>query len=126
MEQNSSHSRSAKLRKDSSISQLPAFGPFSKDESISSVHTQDDDISQGSPLSGTLFLVAINDIFRAIPYLVKPLLIVDVLSIHMQSGCARHAHRILRSVITLIEEWLSSPGYRISLSKTEMIIFENR
>ena len=34
---------------------------------LSSVHTQDNDIPLGSPLSGTLFLVAINDILNAIP-----------------------------------------------------------
>jgi len=89
---------------------------------LSSVHTQDNGIPHGSPLSGTLFLVAINDILSGIPYPVKPLLFEDDLSIHMQSGCARHVPRILQSVIGLIEEWLSSRGYRILLSKTEMII----
>jgi len=92
---------------------------------LSSVHTQDNGIPQSSPLSGTFFLVAINDILNAIPYPIKPLLFVDNLSIHVQSGCARHAHRILQSVVKLIEEWLSSRGYRISSSKTE-IIFEKR
>jgi len=52
---------------------------------LSSVHTQDNGIPQGSPFSGILFLVAINDILSAIPYPVKPLLFVDNLSIHMQS-----------------------------------------
>ena len=50
---------------------------------LSSVHPQQNGIPQGSLLSGTLFLVAINDVISVIPRNITPILFADDLSIQI-------------------------------------------
>ena len=48
---------------------------------------------QGSPLSGTLFILAINNITSIIPFPLRTILFADDLSIHFQSSKNERARR---------------------------------
>ena len=90
----------------------------------SDIKTQQNGIPQGSPLSGTLFLLAINDITKIIPSPLKTIIFVDDLSIHLRSNHSIRALRLLQDAIDKIHSWLSSKGFRISIQKTKSIIFQ--
>ena len=77
---------------------------------LSSVHIQENGIPQGSPLSGSFFMIAINHVFNAIQIPAKPILFADDLSIHVQSSCVKHAHKTLQNTLT------SSLGYQNTAS----------
>ena len=83
---------------------------------------QHNGIPQGSPLSGTLFLLAIDDIVKQIPSSLQSLLFVDDLSIHLRSSNPQRAYRILQEAIPSILSWLSAHGFRISALQTKFII----
>ena len=93
---------------------------------LSSIQTQDNGVPQGSPLSGTLFMIAINDILNKIAFPVKPILYADDLSVHIQTNNQIRAHRILQLTISSILAWLAHYGFRISTSKTCLVIFDKK
>ena len=90
---------------------------------LSQPHSQLNGIPQGSPLSNTLFIVAINKVLSLIPQPFHPILFVDDLSIHLYSSNFARAHRLLQSTIVSISTWLSHHGFRPSSSKSNLMIF---
>jgi len=90
---------------------------------LSNTSPQENEIPQGSPISGTLFIPAIINITSIIPFPLRTILLADDLSIHFQSSNHERARRRLQETISLINEWLSRHGFRISLFKTHHIIF---
>jgi len=90
---------------------------------LSSIHSQDNGIPQGSPLSGTLFMLAINDVVSTTPSIIKTILFVDDLSIHLETRNSKRAQRLLQEATDRLSSWLSRYGFRISPSKTQMVIF---
>jgi len=69
--------------------QLAFYIEPSKLESLSQLsftHRQSNGIPQGSPLSGTLLMVAINDLLVNIIFPVKPILSANDLSIHIRTN----------------------------------------
>ena len=87
---------------------------------------QNNGIPQGSHSSGILFLIAINDMFSAIPYPITPILFVDDLSFHLKSNNQEWVHRILQDAINSISSWLSKFGFRKSPINSSVLIFQNR
>ena len=85
---------------------------------ISSVHTQDEGVPQGSVLSCTLFALAINGITRVAPPSVNGSLYVDDFMIYASAPAVAQLQRRLQSAITQVVAWTESRGFTISRSKT--------
>ena len=91
------------------------------------IHTQENRVLQGSPLSGTLFELACDDIFAFIKYPVTPILFADDLRIHISTNDQQRVHRKkLQDTIDLILEWADQFGFRFSHPKTNLISFKKR
>jgi len=58
---------------------------------LSTIHSQDNGIPQGSPLSGTLFMLAINDVVSTNLSIIKTILLADDLSIHLETRNSERA-----------------------------------
>jgi len=91
------------------------------------IHTQENRVLQGSPLSGTLFELACDDIFAFIKYPVTPILFADDLRIHISTNDQQRVHRKkLQDTIDLILEWADQFGFRFPHPKTNLISFKKR
>ena len=90
---------------------------------FSSIHPQENGIPQGYPLSGTFFLIAINNITKIIQPPFRTILFSDDRSVHWRSSNPSRAYRILQSMLHTIHSWLSERGFRISIQKTQFITF---
>ena len=93
-------------------------------DTLSNISSQQNGIPQGSPLSGTLFLIAINGVTKIIPSPIQTILFADDLSVHLRTNYPNRALRILQDTIDKIHSWLSSKGFRISIQKTKFIHFQ--
>lgn len=93
---------------------------------FSSCHPQTNGIPQGSPLSATLFILAINDILSTIPPPIRSIIYVDDLSLHLPSSHPPRAQRLLQTTINDISSWLTKHGFRISPPKSQLVIFQKR
>ena len=71
-------------------------------------------------------MIAINEVTKIIQPPLKSILFADDLSIHLRSSNPQRAHRILQVSINRILKWLSQHGFRISPSKTNLLIFQKR
>ena len=80
-------------------------------------------VPQGSVLSGTLFVLAINGIVKVLPKGVKNSLFVDDFAIFYTSHNLRHIQRILNLAINKIQQWTASVGFKFSVDKTKAIKF---
>ena len=80
-------------------------------------------VPQGSVLSGTLFALAINDIVKQLPQGVQNSLYVDDFAIYYSSSSLRHLQRILNKAINNILDWTKSVGFKLSVEKTQAIMF---
>ena len=77
-------------------------------------------IPQGSPSCSN------TKIFTIIPQLFHPIFFVNDLSIYTYTSNVKRAHELLQTVLTSIATWLSNHGFRISLSKSKIVIFEKQ
>ena len=80
----------------------------------------------GSPLSGTLLMLAFDGIFSVIKYPVTPILFADDLSIHISTNDQQRVDRKLQEIIDLILEWADQFDFRFSHPKTNLISFKKR
>ena len=83
----------------------------------------DSGVPQGSVLSGTLFALAINDIAKQLPQGVQNSLYVDDFAIYYSSSSLRHIQRIMNKAIKNIQNWTSLVGFKLSVEKTQAIMF---
>ena len=88
--------------------------------------TQGQGTPQGSVLSCTLFLVAINGIVRDLPVEVKATLYVDDLAIYMTSSHMPTAERKLQLAINRISKLAKDYGYRLAHGKTTGINYSKK
>ena len=93
------------------------------DNVYSNIFTLDNGVPQGSVLSGTLFALAINDIVNLLPQGVQNSLYVDDFAIYYSSSSLRHIQRILNKAIKTIHNWTVSVGFKLSVEKTQAIMF---
>lgn len=73
---------------------------------------------QGSVLSCTLFMIAINDVSSAIPPTVRHTLYVDDLTIYASGKSNSTIERQLQMCINNLEKWCKQTGFSFSPSKT--------
>ena len=93
---------------------------------LSSDHTQEQGVPQGSVLSCTLFSVAINDILKSIPPGVVGCLYVDDLLIYCSGRCLSSLERRIQTAINKVHKWAMSNGFTFSSSKTTSIHFHRK
>ena len=94
--------------------------------SMSTGFTQEQGTPQGSVLSCTLFLIAINKIASEIPAAVSATMYVDDLAIYMRASNVATAQRLLQASVNKIVQWASTHGYRLSRDKTVAVHFHNK
>ena len=94
--------------------------------STSTLVPQEQGVPQGSVLSCSLFLLAINDILNNIPTNVKAALYVDDLVIYTSSMHIPSIERRLQNTIVRIEKWTSDNGFRFSSQKTIAVHFHRK
>ena len=91
--------------------------------SCSPLFSQPEGVPQGSVLSTTLFLLAINDIVSTLPPGVRSSLYVDDFAIYASGSSSSHLHTLLQSAITAASTWATTHGFRFSSSKSFSIYF---
>lgn len=94
--------------------------------STSSLHHIQNGLPQGSALSVTLLLVAINDIGKNFFMPVKYKLFADDCNIYCSVTNIGTTTRILQESLNSLSQWSSKTGFNFSPSKTQSIIFNNK
>lgn len=89
----------------------------------SDTYTQENGIPQGSSLSVSLFLVAINDISNTIQNPTKYTLFADDLIIFFRSKHTSTVQFFLQETINNISKWSNETGFIFSPSKSQSIYF---
>ena len=90
---------------------------------ISSSFTQFEGVPQGSVLSTTLFLIAVNDIVSTLPPGVRSSLYVDDLAIYSSGSSLPTLHALIQSAVSAVSSWATSHGFRFSSTKSFSILF---
>ena len=86
---------------------------------------QKNGVPQGSVLSVTLFLVAINDIVTSIDSPVKCCLFADDLTIYATGKNHKVTEELLQTSLNKLLNWTSTSGFKFSTEKTKYTIFSN-
>ena len=90
---------------------------------LSNEYIQEEGVPQGSVLSVTLFIIAINDIIEYIPEDITKSLYVDDLVIYYAATNTNHIERKLQLTINKIASWAKHNGYKLSIDKTVAVHF---
>ena len=93
---------------------------------FSNYYDQRQGIPQGSVLSCTLFMIAINGIVAVLPPNVSSTLYVDNFAIYFSASHIPTAQRVLQSAVNRISRWATSNGFKISRDKTIAVNFCKR
>ena len=93
------------------------------DNSISEEQPQQNGIPQGSVLSCTLFHLAINNIVKDLSMFVKFSLYMDDFVVYYSAKALRVAARRVNMANKEIEKWEDTSGFKMSLDKTQVVIF---
>lgn len=95
-------------------------------DQLSSNHTFVNGLPQGSVISVTLFLVAINDICQNLPKPVKYTLFADDCNIYCSGSQIETTTKFLQRALDSLSNWSSKTGFSFSPSKTQCIIFNKK
>ena len=90
---------------------------------LSKVFTLQNGLPQGSVLSCTLYLLAINNIVKHLPKEVQCTLYADDIIIYYSSRNLRHLERVLNQTIKKLLQWTRTVGIKLARSKTKAILF---
>ena len=93
---------------------------------LSSTHSQEQGVPQGSVISCCLFSLAINNMLNVIPPNVKKSLYVDDLLIYSAGTYQVGIERRLQVAINRVQQWALNHGFKFSAAKTTSIIFHRR
>ena len=78
-------------------------------------------IPQGSVLSCTCFMIAIDDITKGLPQNINKTLYVDDFAIFATGSTTNLIERRLQTAISKLENWSEKTGFKFSTNKTESI-----
>ncbi|XP_018020252.1 uncharacterized protein LOC108676647 [Hyalella azteca] len=95
-----------------------------EDTSLSPLQPQTQGVPQGSVISCTLFLMAINDITTALPPNVQSSLYVDDFMIYASSRYLPTLTRKIQIAINRVNQWTTTHGFSFSNEKTTAIHFK--
>lgn len=90
---------------------------------ISNNYKTENGLSQGSSLSVTLFLIAINNIFEEIPKPVKSICFADDSYIYCNGNNISTTTKQLQEALDKLSDWSNKTGFIISTNKTKCIVF---
>lgn len=93
------------------------------DNMLSSSKVQENGTPQGSTLSVTLFLVAINDILQNSEATVRARLYADDLVIYSKGKNPKQIQKHLQTTLNGIEKWSNKTGFSFSSTKTKCMRF---
>lgn len=85
---------------------------------LSQSHKLENGVPQGSVLSVTLFLVAMQPIFKVVPKGVEILLYADDILLVVKGRKTEALHRKLQAAVKAVEKWTKSVGFMISATKS--------
>lgn len=91
--------------------------------SLSASYELENGLPQGSVLSVTLFLCAINSILDSVSLPVKELLYADDLTIFISHKNIRHIEKKLQLTINKLNKWSEENGFTFSEQKTKGMLF---
>lgn len=93
---------------------------------LSEQQTQEEGVPQGSVLSCTLFLLAINNIIKDLPPHVKASMYVDDVVIYSSSAYIPALERRLQTALTKIDQLTLEQGWDIAADKTHGVHFHRK
>ena len=93
--------------------------------SYSPPFSQYEGVPQGSVLSTSLFLLAINNIASSLPPGVRSSLYVDDFVIYASGLSLSPLHSLLQSAVTAASSWATNHGFRFSSTKSYCIFFSH-
>ena len=93
---------------------------------LSAVHRLTLGVPQGSVLSGILFMVAVNTVISYIPSSISKSLYLDDMRFSIEVFDLRTAENTLNGLCRRLVSWMNITGFKISLSKTKVVVFHNR
>lgn len=96
-------------------------------KNCSSTRSLENGIPQGSVLSCSLFIIAINSLFEKIKLPVRALLYADDLVIHYNHKDLTEIQRLIQETLNQLQNW-SGPksGFKFSENKTKAMLFTRR
>lgn len=83
-------------------------------------------VPQGSVMSVTLFLVAINEITSLVPPPLRCFLYADDVTITCSGKNPNTTQELLQSTMDTINNWANNNGFKFSKNKSELIMFEKQ
>lgn len=83
-------------------------------------------VPQGSVLSISLFLIAINDVLNCITNSVVGLLFADDLTIVCKGKNPHTTQTLLQGTLDKLQKWTQTSGFKFSSTKSETIIFSRK
>ena len=87
--------------------------------------TQIEGVPQGSVISCTLFIVALNDIVRDLPMNVRASMYVDDLMIYSSSRYVPALARRMQETINKVDKWATRHGFMFSSQKTVALLIRS-
>ena len=90
---------------------------------------QENGVPQGSPLSPTLFLILINDVFSDMPSIssqIKYSLYADDLAVWFSHACVDTANFYIQQALNSFQKWCCRWGVQISPAKSATLVFSQR
>lgn len=95
-------------------------------ETLSEKRTLYNGIPQGSTISVTLFLIAINDVFKHVNCPVRTIMYADDLLIYVSGKNHQQMKYLIQNAICQLENWSKSSGFAFSAEKTKCILFSKK
>ena len=92
----------------------------------STAFPQEQGVPQGSVLSCLLFILAINNATKNLPYGVQSSMYVDDLAIYAETSYIPTGERKLQLAVNQMSSWCASRGFKFSTQKTVGIDFSRR
>lgn len=95
-------------------------------ESLSNRKKQRNGIPQGSVMSVSLFLIAINDAFADVNSPVGTNIFADDLLLFVRGKDKNHMQKMLQDSLHKLEKWTKTSGFNFSVDKTKCILFSKK
>ena len=95
-------------------------------KSYSSTKSLENGIPQGSVLSCSLFILAINSLFNQIKLPVRALMYADDLVIYYNHRDLKEIQRLIQETLIQLQNWSLETGFKFSENKTKAMLFTRR